>query len=57
MEQHMLVKEITISIAADGFTITLDDTHYYINQEDDPSIKLRELFESIGYTVSIEEDY
>jgi len=53
----MSVKQITISIASDAFTIIHDNTQYYINQEDDPSIKLRELFESIGYTVSIEEDY
>jgi hypothetical protein len=49
--------QITIAIACDGFTIIHDDKRYWINQEDDPSIKLRELFESIGYTVTVEEDY
>ena len=50
-------KEITIGIASDGFTITYNDKHYWINQEDDPSIKLKELFETMGYIVNVEEDY
>jgi hypothetical protein len=52
-----MTNEITIGIACDGFTIIHEDKHYYINQEDDPSVKLRELFETMGYTVLIEEHY
>lgn len=52
-----MTKEIMIAVACDGFTIIHNDIHYWINQEDDPSVKLKELFESMGYKVEVEEDY
>jgi hypothetical protein len=48
---------VTIGIAADGFSITINNKRYWINQEDDPSEKLSELFESLGYVVQIGEEY
>jgi hypothetical protein len=50
-------KQIIIAVACDGFTIIHNNTHYWINQEDDPSVKLKELFETMGFEVEVEEDY
>ena len=50
-------KQIIISVAGDGFTIIHDDIHYWVDQEDDPSVKLKELFETLGFDVEVEEDY
>ena len=49
--------EIEIGIACDGFTIILDGVHYHVDQEDDPSLELSKLFESMGYTVTVSEFY
>lgn len=51
------MKVIDIGVACDGFTILVDDRHFWVSQEDDPSIKLKELFEYLGFKVTVSEDY
>ena len=48
---------VIIGIEAGTFSITLNGLRYHIDQEDDPSVELTKLFESIGYVVEISEDY
>ncbi len=48
---------VIIGIESDGFSITINGKRYRFDQEDDPSIKLTKLFESLGYKVEISEDY
>ena len=48
---------VTIGIEAGAFSITIDGERYHIDREDDPSIELTKLFESLGYHVEISEDY
>lgn len=48
---------VVIGIEAGAFSITINGIRYRIDQEDDPSVKLTELFESLGYKVEISEDY
>lgn len=50
-------KFVIIGIEAGAFSITLDGKRYRIDQEDDPSVEMTKLFESIGYVVEISEDY
>ena len=48
---------VTIGIEAGAFSITVEGRRYHIDQEDDPSIELTKLFESLGYHVDISEVY
>lgn len=48
---------VTIGIEAGAFSITIGGKRYRIDQEDDPSVELTKLFEYLGYTVEISEDY
>lgn len=49
--------KIKIYIQSDGFAIEFENKHYSFNQEDDPSDKLKKLFNNLGYEVDIVEDY
>jgi len=51
------MKNVTIGVACDGFTIIIADKEYSINQEDDPGEKLKELFLDLGYKVKLEGWY
>lgn len=53
----MSSKQLVIAVACDGFTIILNGVSYWINQEDDLSVKLKQLFETLRYTVKVVEDY
>jgi len=51
------MKTVTIGVMCDGFSITIDDCTYYIDQEEDPTPKLEKLFKSLGFKVEVEEHY
>lgn len=51
------MKKITVSVACDGFSVEFDGQRYRINQEDDPGEVLKEIFETLGFEVELEEDW
>lgn len=48
---------IKIGVSYDSVTLHHQDFEMYINQEDDVAAKLKKLFEHLGYSVEIIEDY
>lgn len=51
------MKKIVIEVMSDAFALKIDKDYYYINQENDPSEKLKQVFEKLGWEVEIEEVY
>lgn len=52
-------EHIVIGTERDGFYLRHEESETYIriDQEDDPSKGLKELFETLGYRVTLEECY
>ena len=48
---------VIIGTSYDGFAVTVNGKRWWINQEDDPASALYEIFETLGCSVEIEQEY
>lgn len=57
LDAKYLKTYVVIGDGYDHFSIKVDDTTYYFDQETSPAEKLKSMFESLGYNVTIEPNY
>lgn len=48
---------IIIGEACDGFSITIGDKRWTLNQEDPPGKKLAAVFKELGFEATVEEEF